>query len=89
MIQVMQGPSVDCQWRYDRDVFLGKFERESVFLENGVVRPAAWAVELGDDRRIILYTNLLDGVFLDIVGQKTTVTTKTDILECGKYVVRL
>lgn len=89
MVQVVQCLSLDCErWNY-RDVIPGKLEGESVFLKDSLVGPAARPVELGNDGRIVLDTDLVDAIFVAIERQESTVAVKADVLERGKNIVWL
>jgi len=59
--------------RHYGDIAVYELLREGVLLANGVIGPALGAIELGDDRRIVLDADLVDAVFVAIERKQMAV----------------
>jgi hypothetical protein len=69
----LEGPPQDGQGRHRRDLPFRQFQGEGVLLQDGRVRPAARAVELGDKGRTLLDADLINPVLVAIEGQQPTI----------------
>lgn len=58
-----------------------QFEREAVLFENGLIGPALWAIELGDQRLTVFDTDLIHAVFVTVECQDAGIAEKTDAFD--------
>ena len=79
--RVMQRPAVNDQGRNDRDFSIAQLEIEFVLFENRVIRPARWTIKLGNNWWFILYTYLVNPIFVTIERQETAITTESKRIE--------
>ncbi|MND99953.1 hypothetical protein D3C80_923470 [compost metagenome] len=77
-----QGAVIVLQGRNHRDFAVGEFGREGVFFEDGCIAPAAWAVELGDQRLRVFDAHLIDAVLVAVQCQHPGVAEKADAFHC-------
>ena len=78
---VVKRSSVDLQRRHDRNIGVGQFKIELMFLDDGFVAPASRPVELGDHRALFLDADLIDTILVAVEGQETAVATKRQTLQ--------
>ncbi|MNZ64080.1 hypothetical protein D3C78_822420 [compost metagenome] len=71
-----QGAAVVLQRGDHRHFAVGQFGGEAVLFEDGRVAPAAWAVELGDQRLRALDAHLVDAVFVAVQRQHPGIAEK-------------
>ncbi|MNM88565.1 hypothetical protein D3C81_1007860 [compost metagenome] len=77
-----QGAAVVLHRRNHRHLAVGEFGGEAVFFEDRRIAPAAWAVELGDQRLCVFDAHLIDAVLVAVQCQHPGVAEKADAFHC-------
>ena len=76
------------QGRYHRDLMLGQLGAETVLLADRRIAPAVRAIELGDQRRFILDTDLIDAVLVAVECQYAGVAEVAKALHGIEHQIR-
>ncbi|MNP26031.1 hypothetical protein D3C76_1188650 [compost metagenome] len=73
-----QGAAVVLHRRNHRHFAVGEFGGEAVLFEDRRIAPAAWAVELGDQRLRVFDAHLIDAVLVAVQRQHPCIAEKAD-----------
>ncbi len=77
-----QGAVIVLHGRNHRDFAVGEFGREGVLFEDGCIAPAAWAVELGNQRLRVFDAHLVHAVLVAVQRQHPSVAEKAQAFHC-------
>jgi hypothetical protein len=79
--------AVEGEGRDHGDLVPRELRDEGVFLQDGLIRPASRAVELYDDRRPVVYADLIHAVFVAVERQEPAIATEADAFERVEHAV--
>jgi len=85
----MQRFSVQRQGRDHRDVRIGKFGTETVFLEYCLVAPASRPIKLCDYRLLFFDADLIDAILIAVQCQESPIAVKAQFLHRRENVIGL
>lgn len=86
--RVMQRQAVVLKRRDDRNFLRREIDGELVLLEDRGIAPAARAIELGDDGRTILDTDLVDAILVAVQRMNAAITSEAGALDTFDYGIR-
>ncbi len=81
ILESMQRVSADIQRRHHRDFALNQRRDKGVFFQNGCIRPAPGAIELGNQWRPIFHACLVDAVLVTVQCQQPPVAAQADAIQ--------
>ena len=87
-VAFVQRPVAKDQRRDDRDLGVRKFDGKRVLFEDRSIRPALRPIELGDNRRAVFDTDLVDAVFVAVQRKEGAVACEPEALDRADYVIR-
>ena len=86
---MMQGVPGYCQRCDDRDFLVGKFRREAVLFQNGIVTPSIRSVELCNNGFVVFHAHLINAIFVAVEREKPPVAAKAEAVDCRQNIVWL